>query len=188
VRVGLRDAHRSARGEPPVALEACLAVGCAGVRGIVAARQAESRRTLGGGIEPQSDLRTLVPRPCAGRQALEAWGRAPSTLPRVVATPGRTQPEAPRRWHGQRVCRPVEVAYSDGRIAPAARRVVVGHARHLGQPQPQTSAAAPVPAAQAVAAHGRPVQTRWFACLPDAEAAMAEVRDHRVATRDRRGL
>ena len=47
LRVGLRDGHRSARVEPPVAMAACLALGWEGVRGIVADSQASSRRTLG---------------------------------------------------------------------------------------------------------------------------------------------
>jgi len=103
-----------------------------------------------------------------------------------VAKPGRTQHEAPRRWHGHSVCRPVEVEYSDGRVAQAALRVVVGHASQLVQPQTQTYAATQVQEAQAVAAHVRPVPTRWFACRPDAEAAIAEYAGQGPGHRGRR--
>jgi transposase len=40
LRLGVRDGNRSARGEPPVALAECVAVGVEGVRGIVAERKA----------------------------------------------------------------------------------------------------------------------------------------------------
>jgi transposase len=36
LRVGGRDGHRSDRVETPLAIEACLALGCEGVRGMVA--------------------------------------------------------------------------------------------------------------------------------------------------------
>jgi hypothetical protein len=51
----------------------------------------------------------LVPRTCAVRQELEAWGQQQPALPRLVEQPGRTKAEAPRRWHGQSVMRQVEV-------------------------------------------------------------------------------
>jgi transposase len=47
LRVGLRDGTRSDRVETPLAIEACLALGLDGVRGLVADSQAYSRRTLG---------------------------------------------------------------------------------------------------------------------------------------------
>jgi hypothetical protein len=68
----------------------------------------------------------------------------------------------------------VEVAYSDGRVAQEALRFVVVHASQLAQQQTQSSAAAQVQEAAAVADHARQVHARWFACLPEAEAAMAE--------------
>src|SRR6266699_2675820 len=112
----------------PVAIEECLALGCAGMRGIVADSKAYSRRTLGLCLEHGIGLVTLVPRTCAIRQDLEAWGRQQPTLPLLVEKPGRTQDETPRRWHGQSVLRPVEVEDSDGRVALEARRFVVVHA------------------------------------------------------------
>jgi transposase len=109
VRLGRRDGNRSESGETLVALEACLALGCEGVRGIVADRKASSRRPLGLCLEHGLGLITLVPRTCAGRQDLDAWGQQPPGFPRFVEQPGRTQDEAPRRWHGHRVLRRVEV-------------------------------------------------------------------------------
>jgi transposase len=47
LRVGLRDGNRSDRVEPPLAIEECLALGLASMRGIVAESKAYSRRTLG---------------------------------------------------------------------------------------------------------------------------------------------
>jgi transposase len=47
LRVGLRDGNRSDSVETSVAIEECLALGLAGVRGLVADSKAYSRRTLG---------------------------------------------------------------------------------------------------------------------------------------------
>src|SRR4029453_5556500 len=99
LRVGLRDGNRSDSVETPVAIEECLALGLEGVRGIVADSKAYSRRTLGVCLEHKIDLVTLVPRTCAVRQELEAWGRQQAALPLVLEKPGRTKDEAPRRWH-----------------------------------------------------------------------------------------
>jgi len=174
LRIGVRDGNRSDSVETPVAIEECLALGLEGVRGIVADSKAYSRRTLGVCLEHKIDLVTLVPRTCAVRQELEAWGRQQPTLPLLVEKPGRTQDEAPRRWHGHSVLRQVAVEYSDGRVAQEALRFVVVHSSQLAQQQTQTSAAAQVKEAEAVADHIKRVQARWFACLPDAEAALAE--------------
>src|SRR5256712_9871109 len=127
LRIGVRDGNRSDSVETPVAIEECLALGLEGVRGIVADSKAYSRRTLGVCLEHKIDLVTLVPRTCAVRQELEAWGRQQPTLPLLVEQPGRTKDEAPRRWHGQRVIRQVEVEYSDGRGTLEALRCVVVH-------------------------------------------------------------
>jgi transposase len=186
LRVGLRDGNRSDSVETPVAIEECLALGLEGVRGIVADSKAYSRRTLGVCLEHQIDLVTLVPRTCAIRQALEAWGREQPTLPLLVEKPGRTQDEARRRWHGQSVCRPVEIEYSDGRVAQEELRFVVVHSSQLAQQQTQTYAAAQVKEAEAVAAHVQQVQARWFACLPDAETALAVYAGQEPGHRGRR--
>jgi transposase len=174
VRMGLRDGNRSDSVETPLAIEECLALGLEGVRGIVADSKAYSRRTLGLCLEHKIGLVTLVPRTCAVRQELEAWGQQQPALPLLVEKPGRTKAEAPRRWHGQSVMRPVEVEYRDEQVAPAALRFVVVHSSQLAQQQAQSYAAAQAKEAEALADHQKRVPARWFACLPDAEAAIAE--------------
>jgi hypothetical protein len=128
---------------------------------------------------------TLVPRTCAVRQELEAWGRQPPALPLLLEKPGRTQDEAPRRWHGHSGLRQVEVEYSDGRVASEALRFVAVHSRQLAYQQTQTYAAAQAKAAETVADHVRQVQAHWFACLPDAEAAMTEYEGREPGRRGR---
>ena len=156
------------------------------MRGLVADSKASSRRTLGLCLEHGLGFVTLVPRTCAIRQALEAWGREHPPLPLVVEKPGRTQDEAPRRWHGHSVLRPVEVEYSDGRVAQEELRFVVVHASQLAQQQTQTSAAAPVQEAEAGADHVRQGHARWCACRPDAEAASAAYEGQGPGHRGRR--
>src|SRR5262249_23054559 len=186
LRLGVRDGNRSDSVETPVAIEECLALGFAGVRGIVAESKAYSRRTLGVCLEHKVDLVTLVPRTCAVRQELEAGGRQQLALPLVLEKPGRTKDEAPRRWHGQSVIRRVEVEYSDGRVALEALRFVVVHSSQLAPQPTQTDASGQAKEAEAGADHVTRVQGRWFACLPDAEAAMAEYGGQRPGRRGRR--
>src|SRR5262247_1151078 len=174
LRLGLRDGNRSDSVETPVAIEECLALGLDGVRGIVADSKAYSRRTLGLCLEQGLGLVTLVPRTCAVRAALEAWGQQQPALPLLVEKPGRTKAEAPRRWHGQSVMRHVEVEYRDGRVAAEVLRFVVVRSSQLAQQQAQSYAAAQARETEAVAAHVRQVHARWFACRPDAEAAIAK--------------
>lgn len=186
LRVGLRDGNRSDSVETPLAIEECLALGLDGVRGLVADSKAYSRRTLGLCLEQGIGLVTLVPRTCAVRQELEAWGQQQSALPLLVEKPGRTKAEAPRRWHGQSVMRRVEVEYRDARVAPAVLRFVVVHSSQLAQQQAQAYAAAQAKESEAVAAHVRQVHARWFACQPDAEAAIAEYEGRGQGRRGRR--
>src|SRR5205823_8474938 len=174
LRVGLRDGNRSDSVETPLTIEECLALGLDGVRGIVADSKAYSRRTLGLCLEQGIGLVTLVPRTCAVRQELEGWGQQQAALPLLVEKPGRTKAEAPRRWHGQSVLRQVEVEYSDGRVAQEALRFVVVHSSQLAQQQTQSYAGAQGKEAEAVEDHIKRVHARWFPCLPDAEAALAE--------------
>jgi transposase len=174
LRVGLRDGNHSDSVETPLAIEECLALGLDGVRGIIADSKAYSRRTLGLCLEQRVGLVTLVPRTCAVRQALEAWGQQQSALPLLVEKPGRTKAEAPRRWHGQSVMRQVEVEYSDGRVALEALRFVVVHSSQLAQQQTQAYTAAQAKEAAAVMAHVQHVQARWFVCEADAEATIAD--------------
>jgi hypothetical protein len=81
LRLGMRDGTTSDRVETPVAIEECLALGLEGVHGIVAESQASSRRTLGRCLAKRLGLVPLVPRPCAVRQELEAWGPQQPALP-----------------------------------------------------------------------------------------------------------
>jgi transposase len=173
LRLGVRDGNRSDSVEMPVAIEECLALGLEGVRGIVADSKAYSRRTLGVCLEQKVDLITLVPRTCAIRQALEAWGQQQTALPLLLEKPGRTKAEAPRRWHGPSVIRQVEVESSDGRVALEALRFVVVHSSQLAQQQTQAYTAAQAKEADAITAHVKHVQARWFACEADAAAAIA---------------
>ena len=186
LRLGLRDGNRSDSVETPVAIEECLALGLEGVRGIVANSKAYSRRTLGVCIEHKIDLVTLVPRTCTVRQELEVWGQQQPGFPLLVEKPGRTKAEEPRRWHGQSVRRQVEVEYSDGCIAQEELRFVVVHSSQLAQQQTPTYAAAQEKEAAALADHGRHVHARWFACLPDAEAAIVEYEGQGPGHRGRR--
>jgi transposase len=186
LRLGVRDGNRSDSVETPLAIEECLALGLEGMRGIVADSKAYSRRTLGVCLEHRIDLVTLVPRTCAVRQELEAWGRAQPALPLVLEKPGRTKDEPPRCWHGQSVMRQVEVEYSDGRVTTAALRFVVVHSSQLAQQQTQTYAVAQAKEAEAVTDHAKRVQAQWFACLPDAEAALAAYAGQEQGRRGRR--
>jgi len=109
VRLGVRDGNTSDSTETPIAIEECLALGLEGVRGIVAESKASCQRTLGLCLEKRLGLITLVPRTCAVRQELEAWGAQQGTLPLLLEKPGRTRQESPRQWYGQSVVRRVEV-------------------------------------------------------------------------------
>jgi transposase len=186
LRVGLRDGNRSDSVETPLAIEECLALGLDGVRGIVADSKAYSRRTLGLCLEQGIGLVTLVPRTCAVRQELEAWGQHQAGVPLLVEKPGRTQDEAPRRWHGQSVYQQVEVEYSDGRVALAALRFVVVHSNQLAQQQTQAYTAAQAKEAAVITAHVKHVQARWFACEADATAASTEYEGRGPGRRGRR--
>ena len=137
-------------------------------------------------LERGVGLVTLVPRTCAVRQELEAWGSQPPALPLLVEKPGRTQAEEPRRWHGQSVCRQVEVEDSDGRVAQVLRRFVVVHSSQLAQQQAQSNAAARAKAAEALVDRVRQVQARWFAGEADAAAAIAEYEHRGPGRRGRR--
>jgi transposase len=173
LRLGLRDGNRSESVETPLAIEECLALGLDGVRGIVADSKAYSRRTLGLCLEHGLGLVPLVPRTCAIRQELEAWGGQHPALPLLVEKPGRTKDEEPRRWHGHSVLRRVEVEDSEGRVAQEEMRFIVVHSSQLAQQHAQTYASAQEKEAEAIADHVRQVQAQWFACRPDAEAAIA---------------
>jgi transposase len=186
LRVGIRDGNQSDSTETPLAIEECLTLGLEGVRGIVADSKAYSRRTLGLCLERGIGLVTLVPRTCAVRQELEAWGQRQPALPLLVEKPGRTRQEEARRWHGQSVIRQVEVEYSDGRVVQEALRFVVVHSSQLAQQQAHTYAVAQIKEAAAVAAYVRRIEARRFACMADAEAATADYEGRGQGRRGRR--
>src|SRR5499427_8715077 len=174
LRMGLRDGKTSDSTETPVAIEECLALGLDGVRGIVADSKAYCKRTLGLCLEQGVGLITLVPRTCAVRQEVETWGQQHGALPLLLEKPGRPRQEPPRRWHGQSVVRRVPVEYADGRLAVAERRLLVVHSSQLAHQAAVAYAAAQAKEAERVAEHVRHVEARWFACVADAEAAIAE--------------
>jgi len=62
----------------------------------------------------------------------------------------------------------------------------VVHSSQLAQQQAQSYAAAQAKETEAVAAHGRQVHARWFACLPEAETASAEYEGRGQGRRGRR--
>jgi transposase len=86
LRMGVRDGHTSDSTETPVAIEECVALGLDGVHGIVADSKAYCQRTLGLCLEQRVGLITVVPRTCAVRQALEAWGQQHGPLPLLLAS------------------------------------------------------------------------------------------------------
>jgi transposase len=186
LRMGLRDGNTSDSTETPVAIEECLALGLEGVRGIVADSKAYCKRTLGLCLEQRVGLITLVPRTCAVRQELEAWGQQHGPLPLLLEKPGRTRQEPPRRWHGQSVRRGVAVEYADGRQDVAELRFLVVHSSQLASQAAEAYAAAQAREAAQVTEHIQRVQARWFACVADAEAAMAEYEGHGQGRRGRK--
>ena len=151
-----------------------MALGLDGVRGIVADSKAYCKRTLGLCLEQHVGLITLVPRTCAVRQELEAWGQQHGPLPLLLEKPGRTRQEPLRRWHGQSVMRRVVVEFADGRQDGAEIRFLVVHSSQLASQAAGAYAAAQTKEAEQVAEHVQRVEARWFACAADAEAAIAE--------------
>jgi transposase len=174
LRMGVRDGNTSDSTETPVAIEECLALGLDGVRGIVADSKAYCKRTLGLCLEQRVGLITLVPRTCAVRQQLEAWGQQHGALPLLLEKPGRTRQELPRRWHGQSVVRQVEVECADGRVAVEELRCLVVHSSQLAQQAAVAYTAAQAKEAERIAEHIQRVAVRWFACAADAEAAITD--------------
>ena len=174
LRLGLRDGNTSDSTETPVAIEECVALGLDGVRGIVADRKAYCQRTLGLCLEQRVGLITLVPRTCAVRQEVEAWGQQHGGVPFLLDKPGRTRQEPPRCWHGHSVVRRVPVEYADGRLDVAESRFLVVHSSQLAQQAATAYAAAQGKEAERVAEHIQRVEARWFACAADAEAALSD--------------
>lgn len=127
-----------------------------------------------------------VPRPGAGRHALEAWGQQHPVLPLVGDKAGRTKADACRRWPGPSGLRPAEGADSEGRVTQEEVRLLVGHARQLAQPPPQASASAQEKAAAALTDQVQRVHAPWFACAAAGAAALAAYAHHGPGQRGRR--
>ena len=174
LRMGVRDGNTSDGPEPAVAMEECLALGLNDVRGIVADSKAYCKRTLGLCLARRVGLITLVPRTCAVRQELEAWGQQHGPVPLLLKKPGRTRQESPRRWHGASVVRPVEVEYADGRRAVEELRFLVVHSSQWAQQAASASTSAHAKEAERIAEHIQRAAARWFACTADAEAAITD--------------
>src|SRR5918912_893616 len=164
LRLGVRDGNTSDSPETPVAIAECLALGLDGVRGIVADSKAYCQRTLGLCLEQGVGLLTLVPRTCAVRQELEAWGQQHGPLLLLLEKPGRTRQEPPRRWQGQSVIRRVTVEYADGRQDTADLRFLVVYSSQLASQAAEAYTAAQAKEAERVAEHLQRVEARWFAC------------------------
>src|SRR5499427_9282012 len=174
LRLGVRDGNTSDSTETPVAIEECLALGLDGMRGIVADSKAYCKRTLGLCLEQHVGLITLVPRTCAVRQELEAWGQQQGSFPLLLDKPGRTRQEPPRRWHGASVVRQVEVEYAEGRLEMAELRFLVVHSSQLAHQMAVAYATTQAKEAERIAEHIQRVEARWFACAADAKAAISD--------------
>jgi hypothetical protein len=186
LRLGVRDGNTRESPETPGAIAACLALGRAGRCGLGADRNAYGQRPWGLGLEKRVGRITLVPRPCAVRQALAAWGPPPGALPWWRAQPGRTRQESPRQWHGQRVVRRVEGASSEGRVALAARRCGGVHSHQCAQQAALSDGKAHTHEAERVAAHLRRVEARRVAWAAEAETALAAYEGRGQGRRGRR--
>jgi hypothetical protein len=129
---------------------------------------------------------TLVPRTCAVRRELEAWGQQHRPLPLWSEKPGRTKRDEPRRWWGQRVERFVDVAYADGQVVQEPLRFLVGHSSQLTQQQSTAYTTAQTQEAERVADHIRRVDAKHLACVANAEIAIAAYAGRRQGRRGRR--
>ena len=187
LRLGIRDGNTSDSTETPVAIEECVALGLDGVRGIVADSKAYGKRTLGVCLEQRVGLITLVPRTCAVRPELEAWGQQHGPLPLLLEKPGRTRREPPRRWHGHSVVRQVEVEYAAGRLALAELRFLVVHSSQLAQQAAVAYTAAQAKEVERVAEHIQRVEAAGLPVRPTprrpSPTMQAVVRDGGAASR-----
>jgi len=105
----------------------------------------------------------------------------------LLEKPGRTWQEAPRRWHGPSVLRPVEVEDADGRHAVEVLRFLVGRSSQLAQQAATTYTVAQAKEAERVAEHIQRMQARGFACVADAEAAIIDYKGRGQGRRGRTG-
>ena len=186
LRLGLRAGHPSASTETPVAIEEWLALGRPGGLGIVAESKASSQRTVGVCLEKQLGLVTRVPRTCAIRQALEAWGSQQGPWPVLLEKPGRSQHEAPRCWRGQSVLRRVAVEDADGQWRQADLRLLVVPSSSLAPQETTAVATAQTKDAVPGEAHCQHGTAQPYACAADAAAAIAVYEGRARGRRGRR--
>lgn len=131
-------------------------------------------------------LVTLVPRTCAVRQALVAWGQQQPRLSLLLEKPGRTKAAVCRRWPGQSVMRSVEIEDSKGQVSHATLCFGVVHASPLAQQQTPTYTRSQAKEAETMANHITRVAAQGFAWVADAEAARADYEGHGQGRRGRR--
>src|SRR4029453_45585 len=104
----------------------------------------------------------------------------------LAEKPGGTRQEPPRRWHGYRVVRPVEVEYADGRLAGEELRFLVVHSRQVAQQAAIAYTAAQAREAKRIVEHIQRIEARWFAWAADAEAAITDYEGRGQGRRGRR--
>jgi transposase len=173
LRMGLHDGNRSDTVDVPQAIEQSAALGLGGLRGLVADSKAYTPRTLGLCRETGMGLVTLVPRTCAMRQEVEAWGQRRVSLPLLLEKPGKRRSDAPRRWYGRSVTRQVEVEDGEGHVTLAPIRFVAVYSTQLAQRHAEAHANQQHQEAKSLATHIAQLQSRPFACQADAEGAIA---------------
>ena len=187
LRVGLRDGNRSDSVETPLAIEECLALGLEGVRGIVADSKAYSRRTLGLCLERRDWFSHLSPthlRRAAGTRSLGAAATRLAPLGgETWADQGRSAP--PLAWAKCASGRWRWSTAMDG--SPSERSALwwcirVNWRSSKPSPMPLRKRRKPRPWPTTC----KQVHARWFACLPDAEAAIAEYEGRGPGRRGRR--
>ena len=109
-----------------------MALGLEGVSGIVADSKGYCKRTLRFCLEAGGDSSPWSHAPVRCGRNWRRGGNS-SPIPLLVEKPGRTRQEAPRRWHGQSVPRPVDVEYGDGRDIQEELRFLVVRSSQLAQ-------------------------------------------------------
>jgi transposase len=185
LRLGLHDGNASDTVDVPRAIEQSLALHLGGLQGMVADSKAYTQRTLGLCLETGMGLVTLVPRTCAIRQEVEAWGQRQVSLPLLLERPAKRQGDGPRRWYGRSVIREVEVEDEKGHVALAPIRWMAVYSTQVARQHEQSYSQAQAREAQALATHIVHVQSRPFACEADAQGAISEYEGHRPGRRGR---
>jgi transposase len=173
LRMGLHDGNYSDTVDVPEAIEQSVEFNLGGLHGIVADSKAYTQRTLGLCLETEMGLVTLVPRTCAIRQEVEAWGQKQVSLPLLLEKAGKRRSDAPRRWYGRSVIRQVEVEDGQGQVTLAPIRFVAVYSTQLAQRHAEAHATQQHKEARSLATHIAQVQGRQFACQADAERAIA---------------